>query len=39
MIKKLILVLVDMIKNWVMFEMVKFNLNFKEVKIFNKESL
>lgn len=39
MIKNLILVLVDMIKNRVMFETVKFNLNFKEVKSFNKESL
>lgn len=39
MIKKLILILVDMIKNRVMFETVKFNLNFKEVKSFNKESL
>ena len=39
MIKKMILVLFDMIKNRVMFETVKFNLNFKEVKSFNKESL
>jgi len=39
MIKKMILVLVDMIKNRVMFETVKFNLNFKEEKSFNKESL
>lgn len=39
MIKKLILILVDMIKNQVMFETVKFNLNFKEVKSFNKGSL
>lgn len=39
MINKLILILVVMIKNQFILGVMKFNLNSKEVKPFNKESL